>query len=163
MSYISLFNRLKSMKITYKGDYALKAILDLSFNYEKGGVIPLIEISKRQDIPLQYLEQIMLVLKNAGYVTSKRGIGGGFALMRSPQQITIGEIVRLIEGPIEPIVCGKKKHDSSCGEEHCCAFREVWVEVTEAISALVDSVTFAAIMQRTQELKEQTSGYMYQI
>jgi Rrf2 family protein len=151
------------MKITYKGDYALKAVLDLSTRYENGGVVPLSEIAARQDVPMHYLEQIMLVLKGAGYVSSKRGAGGGFALTKRPAEISVGEIVRQIEGPIEPIVCGKKIHDSSCGEENCCAFREVWLKVTEAISDIVDSVSFAHIMQRTQQLKEQNSSYTYQI
>lgn len=151
------------MKVTYKGDYALKAILDLSLHFDSGEVVPLSEISHRQDIPTKYLEQIMLVLKGAGYVVSKRGIGGGFALAGSPERITVGEIVRLIEGPLEPIVCGRRVHDSSCGEEHCCAFREIWVEVTEAIANIVDSVTFAHLMRRARELREQNTGYMYQI
>jgi len=151
------------VKITYKGDYALKAVLDLAIRYESGGVVPLSEIAGRQDIPMHYLEQIMLIIKGAGYVTSKRGIGGGFALTKPPEEISIGDIVRLIEGPVEPIICGKKIHDSSCGEEQCCAFREVWLEVTDAITNIVDSVTFAGIMQRTKELKEQNTGYMYQI
>jgi len=152
-----------SVKITYKGDYALKAMLDLAMHYESGGVVPLSEIASRQDIPMQYLEQIMLIIKGAGYVTSKRGIGGGFALTKPPAEISIGDIVRLIEGPVEPFICGKKIHDSSCGEEQCCAFREVWLKVTAAISDIVDSVTFAGIMQRTKELKERNTGYMYQI
>ena len=151
------------MKITYKGDYALKAILDLSERYESGEVVPLSDISKRQNIPVQYLEQIMLTLKGAGFVDSKRGKGGGFSLTTSPEKMTLGEVIRLIEGPVEPIVCGKKVHDSSCGEEECCAFREIWVKVTDAVSEIVDHVTFAHIMQRTQELREENAGYMYEI
>jgi Rrf2 family cysteine metabolism transcriptional repressor len=151
------------MKITYKGDYALKSILDLSFNYGKGEVVPLSDISNRQDIPVKYLEQIMLVLKGAGYVYSKRGVGGGFTLAKSPQRITVGEIVKLIEGPIEPIACGTRDYDSNCGEEECCALREVWLRVTDCISSIVDRVTFADIMRRTRELKEEQMGYHYQI
>jgi len=151
------------MKITYKGDYALKSILDLSFHYGTGEVIPLSDISGRQNIPAKYLEQIMLVLKGAGYVNSRRGVGGGFSLAKPPQEITVGEIVRLIEGPIEPIACGKRDYDSDCGEEECCAFREVWLRVTDCVSAVIDRVTFADIMRRVQELREQQTGYLYQI
>ena len=146
------------MKITYKGDYALKAILDLSYYYDSGEVVPINDISKRQNIPEKYLEQIMLILKRAGYIDSKRGIGGGFLLLKSPQNITIGEIVRLIEGPIEPIICGKEPHHASCGEEDECAFREVWVKVTKAISSIVDDVTFAGIMRRNDELRKHKSN-----
>lgn len=151
------------MKITYKGDYALKSILDLSFHYKTGEIVPLSDISGRQDIPVKYLEQIMLVLKGAGYVYSRRGVGGGFQLAKPPADITLGEIVRIIEGPIEPISCGKRDYDSQCGEEECCAFREVWMKVTDRISEIVDRLSFADIMRRVQELREQKMGYHYQI
>jgi len=151
------------MKISYKGDYALKAILDLAYYYNTDTVIPLTVISSRQDIPVMFLEQIMLILKKAGYIGSKRGSGGGFFLLKSPKQITVGEIIRLIEGPVEPISCGKKDHDGSCGEENSCAFREVWMKVTEAISTIVDSVTFEDMMQRDKELKKSLNAHSYQI
>ena len=151
------------MKISYKGDYALKAILDLSYRVEEKRAVSISEISKRQNVPAQYLEQIMLVLKGAGMIGSKRGVGGGFFLKKAPEDIVIGDVVRLVEGPIEPIVCGRKIHDYSCGEEKECVFREVWVNVTEAISEIVDNVTFADIMRRDQELKRKTIGYMYNI
>jgi Rrf2 family protein len=105
----------------------------------------------------------MLVLKGAGYVSSRRGAGGGFALTRSPEQVTVGEIVRLIEGPIGPISCAQAAYDSDCGEEACCAFREVWVKVTECVSEIIDGVTFADIMRRVRDLRVQKTGYTYQI
>ncbi len=151
------------MKITYKGDYALKAILDLSFHYDNGGIVPINDIAGRQNIPVKYLEQIMLVLKGAGLVESKRGLGGGFVLRQRPDQITVGQVLRLLEGPIEPIACGRPKHDGSCGEESVCAFREIWLKVTDAITGIVDQVTFSQIMQRTRELQEQQTAIHYHI
>jgi Rrf2 family protein len=151
------------MKITFKGDYALKAILDLSLFSSEGRVVSLSDVSRRQDIPFAFLEQIMLILKKAGYVQSKTGKGGGFILVKRPEDITLGEIIRLIEGPIEPIACGVKNQPSGCAEEKRCAFREVWVQVTEAISGIVDTVTFAQIMRRTRELRDQRTVYSYQI
>jgi Rrf2 family cysteine metabolism transcriptional repressor len=130
---------------------------------KKNSVVPLVDISVRQNVPLQYLEQIMLILKGAGYVGSKRGIGGGFFLTKSPAEITLGEIIRLIEGPIEPIACGIKEYNSSCGEEEQCAFREVWLRVTQATSDIMDRTSFADILQRTRELKEQDNSYMFYI
>ena len=150
------------MKITFKGDYALKAILDLSYRYENNGAVSVSEIAKRQNIPGQYLEQIMLILKGAGIIDSKRGVGGGFFLKKPPDQIILGDVVRLVEGPIEPIACGKKIHDYSCGEEDDCVFREIWLNVTQAISDIVDYVTFADIMTRDSEMKSRKS-YMYDI
>ncbi|NQT26630.1 Rrf2 family transcriptional regulator [candidate division KSB1 bacterium] len=151
------------MKITFKGDYALKAILDLSMNSQNDEIVPLSIISRRQDIPLPFLEQIMLSLKKAGYVHSRAGKGGGFFLAKRPENITLGEIIRLIEGPIEPISCGVKNQPSGCAEEGRCAFREVWVQVTEVISDIVDTVTFDQIMVRTRELQEQRTEYSYHI
>ena len=142
------------MKISYKGDYALKAILDLAYYYNTDTVTPLTAISNRQDI---------LILKKAGYVGSKRGSGGGFYLLKSPRYITVGEIIRLIEGPIEPISCSREDHDNSCGEENSCAFREVWMKVSEATSKIVDSVTFEDMMKRDKVLKESRNAYIYQI
>ena len=151
------------MKISYKGDYALKAILDLSFRYDSGQIVPINDIAARQNIPVKYLEQIMLVLKGAGLVESKRGLGGGFFLRRRPNEITVGQVLRLLEGPIEPIACGRHKHDSSCGEESACAFREIWLKVTDAITGIVDQVTFSHIMQRTKEIQEQQTAIHYHI
>lgn len=151
------------MKLTYKGDYALKAILDLSLHSASGEIVPLSAISGRQNIPPKYLEQIMLVLKGAGYVYSRRGVGGGFYLAKPPRDITLGEIIRLIEGPVEPISCGTRDYESNCSEEECCAFREVWLKVTDCVSGIVDRITFADIMRRVQELREQRIGYQYQI
>jgi Rrf2 family protein len=151
------------MKITFKGDYALKAILDLCMSSQNDKVVPLTDISRRQDIPLPFLEQIMLILKKAGYVQSRTGKGGGFYLAKRPDEITLGEIVRLIEGPIEPIACGAKCQPSGCAEEEHCAFREIWVNVTDSISDIVDQVTFAHIMRRTRELRESALTNDYSI
>ena len=151
------------MKLTYKGDYALKAILDLCLNAHDGRVVPLTSISRRQDIPMLFLEQIMLILKKAGYIQSKAGKGGGFLLLKSPEHITLGEIIRLIEGPIEPIACGAIHQTSGCAEEDRCAFREVWVQVTNSISGIVDAVTFAQIMRRSSELREPKMEHNYSI
>jgi Rrf2 family protein len=151
------------MKLTYKGDYALKAILDLCLHAHGGRVVPLFDIARRQDIPVPFLEQIMLILKKAGYVQSKAGKGGGFLLLKRPEDITLGEITRLIEGPIEPIACGVKDGSSGCAEEERCAFREVWVQVTDAVSGIVDTVTFAQIMRRTRDLREQRTEHNYHI
>lgn len=151
------------MKISYKGDYALKALLDLSYHANDARVVPITEISRRQNIPVKFLEQILLILKKAGYVDSKRGSGGGFLLSKPPKEIILGEIVRLVEGSIEPIVCGKKDHDGSCGEEEKCAFREVWIMVAESVSEIVDHVTFEDIMQRQKELLASKQEYIYHI
>ncbi len=151
------------MKITYKGDYALKGILDLAYQYKHNTVVPLSDISRRQDAPEKYLEQIMLILKKTGIVGSKRGKGGGFFLLKGPKDITLGEVVRIIEGPIEPIACADCNKEVDCIDEKHCAFREVWTKVSAEISEIVDNITFQDIMQRTDELRRNETENMYYI
>jgi Rrf2 family protein len=151
------------MKISYKGDYALKAMLYLAHHYEKGRIVPITEIADENDIPRKFLEQIMQILKGSGFVDSKRGIAGGFFLRKAPEKILLGEIVRLIEGDIEPIPCAKNPPEICCNDLSICAFKEIWAKVALAVSDIIDHVTFADIMRRQQELKDVQRGYSYQI
>ncbi len=147
------------MKITFKSEYAIKALLDLSFRYTGSEIVPLTDISKRQSIPLKYLEQIMLILKKAGYVESRRGIGGGFMLGRSPESIVLGDVVRTIEGPLDTSSDMKGNGDAHTNQ----ALKEIWQDVNNATAAIVDTITFAAIMRRVNELKQQNQEFIYYI
>jgi Rrf2 family protein len=138
------------MKITYKGDYALKAILDLAVHY--GGVERIEEIARRQDIPLKFLEQILLTLKKGGFVKSQRGRNGGYYLARDPKNITMGQVIRYMEGPIEPITCILKKGGTHCNFAAECIFRDIFLDVSNYISGKVDSVSFADL--KKQQLKK---------
>ncbi|NLC71248.1 MAG: Rrf2 family transcriptional regulator [Desulfuromonadaceae bacterium] len=151
------------MKITYKGDYALKAILHLARRYDGGSVVPISEIALANDIPRKFLEQIMLLLKGAGLVDSRRGVGGGFFLRKPPGEILLGEVVRLVEGDIEPIACAKTPPEPCCAEIGSCVFREIWVEVTAAVSEIVDHLTFADILRRQEQMKASADSYTYEI
>ncbi len=137
------------MKITYRGDYALKAILELSIRYEdnKTEVIPITEIAKFGDMPKKFLEQILLTLVRGGFLKSKRGAGGGFILARPPENITVGDVIRLIEGPIEPIECVNEGY-KGCADVKCCILRNVWQEVAVAISEVVDTLNFKELVER---------------
>jgi Rrf2 family protein len=149
------------MKISVKGDYAIKALLDLSLYTPEKQVSPISGISERQNIPLKYLEQIMLLLKGAGYVNSKRGVKGGFYLIKSPAEITLGEIIRLVEGSIEPISYDKNFDGMVASEQ--LVLEEIWSRVTASISDIIDRITFDSLMRRTRELQSEKMGYMYQI
>ena len=151
------------MKISYKGDYALKAMLHLALRYDSGTVTPINEIAAVNDIPRKFLEQIMLILKGASLVESRRGIGGGFFLKRPPGEIHLGEVVRLMEGDIEPIACAKSPPEPCCTEIGCCAFREIWAEVAAATAAIVDRVTFDDLLARQRQLKKAHQAYHYDI
>jgi len=139
------------VKITYKGDYALKALLQLALRYNEGGVVSITEIAKPGDMPTKFLEQILLTLRKGGFVKSKRGINGGFFLARHPRNITVGEVIRFIEGPIEPISCIEEDCYKGCKDIASCIFRDVWKEVKQAISIVVDTLTFEELVMRHRE------------
>lgn len=135
------------MKITFKGDYALKIILDLSLEYG-GPLVQMKEIAKRQDIPKKFLEQIVVILKGAKYIRTVRGPKGGIALAKEPAKITLGEIIRLIEGPTAPIACVSTTGRGKCDFENRCVFREVFGEITSLINDVVDKTSFADMVER---------------
>jgi len=141
------------MKITYKGDYALKALFQLALRYgnDQEGVMSISDITRLGDMPTKFLEQILLLLRRGGFVKSKRGIKGGFYLARPPREITIGQIIRFIEGPIEPISCIEKDSYKGCNDLTSCIFRDVWKEVKNAISVVVDTLTFEELVLRYKE------------
>ena len=138
------------MKITYKGDYALKALFQLALKHDKedDGVMSITEIARHGDMPVKFLEQILLILRRGGFVKSKRGINGGFALARPAKNIPVGEVLRFIEGPIEPISCIEEERYRGCKDITSCIFRSVWKEVALATSKIVDNLTFADLLSR---------------
>ena len=142
------------MQITHKGDYALKAILYLSFHYSKG-VITIHELAEKLDIPVKFLEQVLLELKRGGFVDSKRGINGGYYLSRPPREIKVGDVIRFIDGPVEPIACANtEKLYKGCADIYKCVFRDIWVKVSESVSDIVDNITFEDLCDklRTKEV-----------
>jgi Rrf2 family protein len=143
------------MKITYRGDYALKAVLDLALHYGKE-LVTIHDVAKRIDAPVKFLEQVLLELKRGGFVESRRGKVGGFLLSKPPDKITVGDVIQFVDGSIEPIACVKERY-SSCRDIYKCAFRKIWQNVYKATSDIVDSITFqdlvlqAGVAQRASE------------
>lgn len=135
------------MRISAKGDYATRAVLDLAVQYE-AGVSPIQAIADRQNIPVKYLEAILLSLKNHGILRSRRGSHGGYYLARPPDLITVGEVVRAIDGPLAPIDCASKSAYLACPEEAACGLRGVWVEARNAVAAVLDNTTYTDVMNR---------------
>ncbi len=153
------------MKLSYKSDYALKALLELAIRYEqdKTRIIPINEIAKFGDMPKKFLEQILLTLVRGGFVKSKRGSGGGFILAKQPGEITIGDVLRFVEGPIGPIACVNDSY-KGCQDVKGCVFRSVWKEVAGAISIVIDTLTFEELILRYKEKELRTSSnYEYVI
>ena len=141
------------MKISTKGRYALRLMLDLALNCE-GGPVRIREIAARQNISDKYLEQIISVLNKAGYVKSVRGPQGGYQLTRKPEQYTAGMILRLTEGSLAPVACLDERE---CLREKSCAAAELWKRLNSAIEGVVDEVTLADLME-WQGDKEKQDG-----
>ena len=140
------------MRVTYKGDYALKALLDLAVHYELG-VSTINEIAKRIDAPVKFLEQVLLDLKKGGFVESRRGNVGGYYLAKKPCDITLGQVLRYIEGPIEPISCVEKNY-TKCSDLSCCLFRGIWQKVASATSEIIDNITFGDLAEKVNAKRE---------
>ena len=150
------------MKISYKTDYALKTLLELALNYNKG-VLSINELAQRGDIPDKFLEQVLLILKKGGFVDSKRGVNGGYFLAKSPDKLVVGEVVRFVEGPIEPVTCVGRKNYDECKDFSSCVFREIWAQIYTATSLVIDTITFAELVRRVEAKKKKKRGYAYSI
>jgi len=146
------------MRITYRGDYALKTILDLAMHYGSG-VITIHELAERIDAPTKFLEQILLDLKRGGFVESRRGKVGGYLLARHPSELKLGEVVRFIEGPVEPIACVEHKY-AGCSDLYKCVFRGVWQEVGMATSEIIDNITFEDLANRIKKQEKNNNYYI---
>ncbi len=140
------------MKITYKGDYALKAVLDLALHYDQC-LVTIHDLAKRIDAPVKFLEQILANLKKGGFVESRRGKVGGYLLSKPPRKITVGDVVRFVDGPIEPISCVRERY-SDCGDIHKCVFKKIWRDVYEATTDIIDNVTFEELAAQVLSAKK---------
>src|SRR5271169_490593 len=143
------------MKLSLRGEYALRALLVLGLNYGQP-VVRIQAISEQQNIPKRFLEQILSDLKSAGVVQSRRGVTGGYRLARRPEQITLAEVVRHIEGALAPVSCVSERYyeKCSCPDEARCAIRSVMKEIREAIVRVAERVTIAELCERWRNLQQ---------
>ena len=132
------------MKISTKGRYALRLMLDLAWNLS-GNPIRLRDVAKRQEISEKYLEQIISILNKAGFVHSVRGPQGGYVLTRAPEEYTVGMILRLTEGSLCPVACAGEE-DGSCGRADNCVTRRLWKKLDDAICGVVDTITLQDLL-----------------
>lgn len=133
------------MKVSTRGDYASRALLSLALHGEEAGPTSVRDIAERTGLPQPYLEQILLALKGAGIVRSKRGVGGGYVLARPPEEITLGEIVAAVDGPIALGDFGEPHQDGACDHEGQCVLLSVWAGIGSRIRQQLDSFTLADI------------------
>ncbi len=144
------------MKLSVRGEYALRSLLVLGLNYDQP-VVRIQTISEQQNIPKRFLEQILNDLKSAGVVQSKRGVAGGYRLARRPEDIKLAVVVRHIEGALAPVSCVSERfyEKCSCPDESRCAIRSVMKEVREAVVKIMEQVTVAELCERSRQLQQE--------
>jgi Rrf2 family protein len=142
------------VKLTVRGEYALRALIVLGLNYDQS-VVQIQTISKLQNIPKRFLEQILNELKSAGIVESRRGVAGGYRLRLPPDKVTLAEVIRYIEGPLAPVSCVSERfyERCTCPDESNCGIRSVMKDVREAIVKILESVTLAQLCERVRKLQ----------
>ncbi len=138
------------VKVSTRGDYASRALLSLALRIDEAGPTSVRDIAERTGLPQPYLEQILLALKGAGLVRSKRGVGGGYVLARPPELITLGQIVSAVDGPIMAGDFGQPHENGACDHEGQCVLLSVWSEVGEHMRHHLDSFTLADMVERAR-------------
>ena len=143
------------MRLSLRGEYALRALLVLGLNYEQP-LVRIQSISDQQNIPKRFLEQILNDLKSAGFVRSQRGVAGGYRLAKPPEEITLAAVVRHIEGALAPVSCVSEQfyEKCSCPDESRCAIRSAMKEVRDAVVRVADRITIAELCKRSRDLQQ---------
>jgi Rrf2 family protein len=140
------------MKLSKRGEYALRTLINLGIAAEvKRPLVQVSELADNEQLPVKFLEQIMHTLKEAGLIESQRGKFGGYRLAKPPRQITIGQVVRLIDGPLAPIGCVSQTayEKCTCPDEAHCGLRMLMLDVRNAIAGILDRYTLADVVEVT--------------
>jgi Rrf2 family protein len=142
------------MKLSLRGEYALRALVVLGLNYGKD-IVRIQAIADQQNIPKRFLSQILNDLRTAGVVESKRGMAGGYRLSKPPEEINLALVIRHMEGPLAPVGCVSEKFYArcSCPDENKCAIRSVMKDVRDAIVQILEGVTVAGLCERVKLLQ----------
>lgn len=149
------------MRLSTKGRYGVKAMFDLALSYGEGP-IALNSIAERQNISVHYLEQLFASLRKAGLVKSVRGAQGGYTLAEKPQEITVGDIIRTLEGPLAPAECVIDDESNECDRADCCVTRVIWEKIRDSINEVVDSITLQDMIDDYKRMNNKDT-YMYYI
>lgn len=145
------------MMITTKGRYGTRFLLDLAIN-SSGTAVSLRDVAKRQGISDKYLEQIVPLLSRAGFIRSVRGAQGGYMLLHKPEEINLGDVLRALEGTLAPLDCVDPESECKCERVEVCVTTDVWRKIHDAVSGVVDSITFADLVN---EYKKKTGQFDY--
>ena len=134
------------MKLSTKGRYGLRALIDLA-QYSEETPVSITSISKRQDISERYLEQLMSMLKKAGLVKSIRGAAGGYILAKPADEISVGDVLRALEGSLEPVECAGLDPRGGCQASESCVTKYVWKRINDSINRTVDDIWLSQLVE----------------
>lgn len=139
------------MKLSTKGRYGLRALIDLAVHSSDGTPVSITSISDRQDLSERYLEQLMAMLKKAGLVRSVRGAGGGYVLAREAEEISVGDVLRALEGKLDPVDCAGLDPDGVCQAADSCVTKYVWKRINESINRTVDEIRLDQLVEESRK------------
>jgi Rrf2 family transcriptional regulator, cysteine metabolism repressor len=134
------------IKFSTRGEYGIRMMVEIARHHGRGPV-SLTDVARQEDLPLPYLEQLVGRLRGARMLISHQGAHGGYELARNPQEITIGDVLRALEGPIAPMMCATEAHDDvECARHSVCTVSTVWERVRDAVAGALDSITLAELV-----------------
>lgn len=145
------------MKITTKGRYGLRALIDLA-QYSEIEPVSISSIANRQGISERYLEQLMTMLKKAGLIKSIRGAGGGYVLAKDLTEISVGDVLRALEGNLEPVECTAFSQDDTCAASGGCVTKYVWQRINESINRTVDEISLEQLVSESKSVNSNPSS-----
>lgn len=141
------------MKISTKGRYGLRAMIDLAV-YSEVEPVPISSIATRQGISERYLEQLMSLLKKAGLVKSIRGASGGYVLDKAVDAISVGDVLRALEGSIEPVECSAYQQKEGCTSADMCVAKYVWQRINESMNQTVNEISLRELVEESKHVQE---------
>ena len=141
------------MNFSTKGRYGLRAMIDLAVHSEEA--VPISSIAARENISECYLEQLAAKLKKAGLVVSTRGAQGGYRLARPSSEISVGDVLRALEGSVNAVECPGLLEEESCQNSECCAARSVWQKINDSITKAVDDIDLAQLAEESRRARAQ--------
>jgi len=142
------------MKLSTKGRYGLRAVLDIALHY-KEDTVALSGIAERENISINYLEQLIAKLRKAGVVNSIRGAQGGYVLAKSPEEISVGDILRALEGDLNPVDCAEVQGNKvSCQSAELCVTKYVWKRISDSINSAVDGIMLSELVHESKKIQD---------
>jgi Rrf2 family protein len=156
------------MRLSKKGEYAIRALVEIGFeaHLRLGSLIQISTVAQRTNIPEKFLEQILLALRNGGVLKSKRGVEGGYSLARPAAEVTLGEVIRLLDGPLAPIPCVSLTayERCSCPDEASCGLHLAMKQVRDAIAGILDGYQLSRLIDEVRQHRlVKTSEWQFDI